>query len=94
VNYDRLFSIHLICTFSKGLNPSPTEAQTRTVDKLAQKINTKTSSKAKKEDEEEALVFDLKSKPRVILFEAAVLKRCKLQTLIYSKIIRPNLFFY
>jgi hypothetical protein len=65
------------------LNPNPTGAQIKDIDKLYQKLNAKVSSKAAKKlaaanDEEEGntdLTFDLKSKPRVILFEAPVLKR-------------------
>lgn len=61
----------------RGLMPSPTEAQTRLVDKISQKINARAPSRAAKEDDEESLIFDLKSKPRVHLFDAPILKRCK-----------------
>jgi SAM-dependent MidA family methyltransferase len=61
----------------RGLVVSPSEAQARVIDKLWQKINAKMSSKAKKDDDEESLIFDLKSKPRILLFEAPLLKRCK-----------------
>jgi hypothetical protein len=60
-----------------GLVASPSEAQARVVDKLWNKINAKVSTKTKKEDEEETVAFDLKSKPRVLLFDAPLLKRCK-----------------
>lgn len=66
----------------RGLNPNPTAAQIKEIDKLHQKLNAKVSSKAKKqlqsgEEEEEALNFDIKSKTRVISYEAPLLKRSK-----------------
>jgi hypothetical protein len=70
-----------------GLIASPSEAQARVVDKLWQKINAKVASKAKRDDDEEIINFDLKSKPRVLIYDAPLLKRCNhlfLVSLIYS----------
>lgn len=64
--------------FPLGSNPSPTEAQTREVSKLNDRISvTKGATKVKKEDEEEAVEFNLLSKPRVILHESPLSKRSK-----------------
>ncbi len=66
------------------MSPTPTGAQIKDIEKLYQKLNAKVSSKAAKklaaanDDDEvnpDSVTFDLKSKPRVILFEAPVLKR-------------------
>jgi hypothetical protein len=61
-----------------GLNPTPTEAQNRAVDKLHQKLQVKLKSSFKKANEhEEEIQFDLKAHKRVILFEGKVMKKSK-----------------
>mmetsp|Transcript_29609 Transcript_29609/g.65638 ORF Transcript_29609/g.65638 Transcript_29609/m.65638 type:complete len:702 (-) Transcript_29609:18-2123(-) len=60
----------------RGLNPTPTEAQNRAVDKLHQKLQVKLKSSFKKANEhEEEIQFDLKAHKRVILFEGKVMKK-------------------
>mmetsp|Transcript_1547 Transcript_1547/g.2560 ORF Transcript_1547/g.2560 Transcript_1547/m.2560 type:complete len:746 (+) Transcript_1547:107-2344(+) len=60
----------------RGLSPTPTEAQSRAVDKLNQKLQVKVKTpKNKGADVEEEIQFDLKSKKRVILFEGKVIKK-------------------
>lgn len=62
----------------RGSNPTPTEEQTREIDRLAAKIYSKSGSKVtpkKVDDDEETLVFELGAKPRVILFDGRVMKR-------------------
>ena len=55
----------------KGVNPSPTEAQQQEVEKLHAKIVFKHDST---EDDD---FYDILNKPRVLLFESKVFKRCK-----------------
>lgn len=65
-----------------GLNPIPSEAQVRAVEKLSQKLHTKHVKASKRSPlpyEEEEIQFDLKSssRNRVILFEGKVQKKSK-----------------
>ena len=80
----------IICSFCMvGLNPIPSEAQMRALDKLNTKLHTKHTKSTRRSNspmassssgwEEEEIQFDLKSatRNRVILFEGKVQKKSK-----------------
>lgn len=63
----------------RGPNPSPSTSQIKDIEKLNSKLKDK-SSRSKKDlsnngEEEENLTFDIRSKPRVILFEGPLYKK-------------------
>lgn len=63
-----------------GLNPTPTEEQKKAVDKLNHQLQVKLRNKSKKDVRdvtETEIQFDLKSRPRVILWRGNVLKKRK-----------------
>ena len=74
--------VFILCLFSSGNNPTPSESQNRAIDKLCQKLAGKPTAKTKNADEEDLINFDLRSKTRVILFEGKVLKRSESSTVI------------
>lgn len=81
---DSTFALIKTYIFHGGHNPIPTEAQNKAIDKLAAKLSTARSFIRASVDEEESVNFDIKSKKRVILFEAKVIKKSKLNWLIFN----------
>lgn len=59
----------------RGLNPIPNEAQQKEISKLALKLSFKGLDSTKEDDLDE--VFDILSRPRVILYEGKVTKKSK-----------------
>lgn len=72
--YNYVLCFFLVPYFT-GPNPAPSDSESRAIDSLANKLSTKIKSKNNENDTEEALSFDVKSAPRVILHEGKVLKR-------------------
>lgn len=63
----------------RGPTPSPSTSQVRDIEKLNSKMKDKTSRSKKDSsnngEEEENLSFDIRSKPRVVLYEGPLYKK-------------------
>ena len=72
-----VFDFNYCLFFLAGHNPTTTEAQNKAIDKLASKLSSAKPQIFSKQnvDDEDTTNFDIRSKKRVILFEAKVVKK-------------------